>query len=92
MKKMNVRHFPERISLTLYGCRGGDKSNEGWFFLSSDEWEKFKVRLASSTDPTRSTQPNAWHEINVFSPDDFSAAIRDLRSQRYVGGCMMEPL
>ena len=50
MKKMDLRPLPERILITLYGCRGGDKSNEGWFFLNPNEWEKFKVQLACSTE------------------------------------------
>jgi hypothetical protein len=92
MKKMELHPLPERISITLYGCRGGDKSNEGWFFLNPSEWEKFKVQLACSTESRRSEQAQTWHDIEVFSPDDFDSATRDLRRQKYVGGCMMEPL
>lgn len=92
MNKMTLRPLPERISITLYGGRGGDKANEGWFFLRPDEWEKYKVKLANSTEMIRTVQPLKWHDIDVFSPDDFDAAIRDLRSQSYFGGCMMEPL
>jgi hypothetical protein len=92
MKKMDLRPLPERISITLYGGRGGDKANEGWFFLSPNEWERFKVKLANSTETIRSVQPRKWHDIDVFSSDDFDAAIRDLRGQSYFGGCMMEPL
>ena len=66
MKKMELRPLPERISITLYGCRGGDKSNEGWFFLNPDEWEEFKDRLACSTEPTRKVQAAKWHDIDVF--------------------------
>ena len=87
-----MRPPPERISITLYGGSGGDKANEGWFFLSPEEWQKYKVKLANSTTTMRAVQPKSWHDIDVFSPDDFDAAIRDLRSQKYVGGCMMEPL
>ncbi len=92
MKKMSLRPLPDRIVLTLYGSRGGDKANEGWFFLSPDEWQKFKVHLGTSTETIRTAQPKKWHDIEVFSDDDFDAAIRDLRSQSYFGGCMMEPL
>ena len=67
MKKMNLRPLPERVSITLYGGRGGDKANEGWFFLSSDQWEKFKVNLAISTETIRTLQPLKWHNIDVFS-------------------------
>jgi len=92
MKTMSLRPLPDRIAVTLYGSRGGDKANEGWFFLSPNEWEKFKVNLGTSTDTIRTAQPKKWHDIDVFSDDDFDATIRDLRSQRYSGGCMMEPL
>jgi hypothetical protein len=92
MNKMSLRPLPERISISLYGSRGGDKANEGWFFLSPDEWQKFKVNLGTSTEAIRIAQPKKWHDIEVFSDDDFDATIRDLRRQRYSGGCMMEPL
>jgi hypothetical protein len=92
MKKLNLRPLPDRISITLYDSRGGDKANEGWFFLSPAEWERFKVNLGNSSEPIRAVPPETWHDIDVFSSDDFDAAIRDLRSQRYLGGCMMEPL
>ena len=92
MNTMTLRSPPARISITLYDGRGGDKANEGWFFLSPGEWEKFKVTLANSTNTIRTVQPKSWHDIDVFSPDDLDAAIRDLRSQRYFGGCIMEPL
>jgi hypothetical protein len=92
MTRMTLRPLPERISLTLYNSPGGDKANEGWFFQSPVEWEKYKVKLANSTEGIRTVQPKPWHDIDVFSPDDFDAAIRDLRSQKYVGGCIMEPL
>jgi len=92
MQKMNLRPLPERISITLYMSRGGDKANEGWFFLSPDEWAKFKLSMGTSTETNPIAQAGRWHDINVFSDDDFGAAIRDLRGQRYVGGCMMEPL
>ena len=92
MNRMTLRPQPERISITLYGGRGGDKANEGWFFLSPGEWQKYKVKLANATSTMRAVQPKSWHEIDVYSPDDFDAAIRDLRSQKYFGGCMMEPL
>lgn len=91
MNKMTLRPLPERISITLHISRGGDKANEGWLFLGPGEWEKYKVKLADSTEGIRTDQPKPWHDIDVFSPDDFDAAIRDLRSQRYAG-CMMEPL
>ncbi len=92
MKKLTLRPLPERITVTLYGSRGGDKANEGWFFLSPEEWKKYKVKLANSTTEMRTVQPKSWHDIDVYSPDDFDAAIRDLRGQRYFGGCIMEPL
>jgi len=92
MKKLSLRPLPDRISITLYGGRGGDKANEGWFFLSPAEWDEFKVNLANGSEAIRAVQPEKWHDIDVFSPDDFDATIRDLRSQRYLGGCMMEPL
>ena len=89
---MILRPLPERISITLRTGRDGDEANEGWFFLSPDEWEKFKVKLGNGTATIRSVEPKSWHDIDVFSPDDFLAAIRDLRGQKYFGGCMMEPL
>jgi hypothetical protein len=92
MKKMDLRPLPERVSITLFSGRGGDKANEGWFFLNPDQWEEFKVKLANSSEAIRSVQRQKWHDIDVFSSDEFDAAIRDLRSQRYFGGCMMEPL
>ena len=92
MKKMDLRPLPERISITLYVCPGGDKSNEGWFFLNLNEGEKFKVQLACSTESAGMVNAEKWHDIEVFSPDDFDSATRDLRRQKYVGGCMMEPL
>ena len=92
MKKMELRPLPERILITLYCCRGGDKSIEGSFFLNPNESEKFKVQLACSTESCLSVQAEPWHDIDVFSPDDFDSATRDLRRQKYVGGCMMEPL
>ena len=92
MNKMSLRPLPERISLTFYAGRGGEKANEGWFFLSPSEWEKFKVKMENWSDTIRSVQPSKWHDIDVFSSDDFDYAIRELRSQKYFGGCMMEPL
>ena len=92
MNRMTTRPQPERIAITLYGCRGGDKGNEGWFFLNPKEWDSFKVKLANSTVGMRTVQPKPWHDIDVFSSDDFEAAIRDLRGQKYFGGCIMEPL
>jgi hypothetical protein len=92
MKKLSLRPLPDRIAISLYDSRGGDKANEGWFFLSPAEWEKFKVNLANSCETIRAVQSERWHDIDVFSSDDFDATIRDLRSQRYLGGCMMEPL
>ena len=81
MNKMTLHPLPERISLTLYNNRGGDKANEGWFFLSPAEWEKYKVKLSNSTAGFRTIQPKPWHDIDVYSPDDFDAAIRDLESE-----------
>jgi hypothetical protein len=92
MMEMSLRPLPERISITLRTGRGGDEANEGWFFLSPDEWERFKVKPGNGTATIRTVEPKSWHDIDVFSPDDFEAAIRDLRCQRYFGGCMMEPL
>jgi hypothetical protein len=92
MKPLNLRPLPDRISISLYVGRSGDKANEGWFFLNPAEWERFKVNLATSSETIRTVQPEKWHDIDVFSSDDFDAAIRALRSQRYCGGCMMEPL
>jgi hypothetical protein len=92
MNNLNLRPLPDRIAITLYGGRSGDKANEGWFFLSPAEWEKFKVDLANSSQTIRAVHHEKWHDIDVFSSDDFEAAIRALRSQRYLGGCMMEPL
>jgi hypothetical protein len=92
MKKLSLRPLPDRISINLYDNRGGNKANEGWFFLSPAEWEKLKVNLANSSETMRAVQSERWHDIDVFSSDDFDATIRDLRSQRYLGGCMMEPL
>jgi hypothetical protein len=92
MKRLSLRPLPDRISINLYSSRGGDKSNEGWFFLIPAEWDKFKVNLANTSDTIRAVQPLKWHDIDVFSSDDFDEAIRDLRSQKYLGGCMMEPL
>ncbi len=92
MKRLSLRPLPDRISINLYNSRGGDKSNEGWFFLSQAEWDKFKVNMANTSDTIRAVQPMKWHDIDVFSSDDFDETIRDLRSQKYLGGCMMEPL
>ena len=92
MNKMTMRPLPDRISITLYDSRGGDEANEGWFFLSPKEWDEFRVKLANSTVGMRTVQPKPWHNIDVFSSDDFDAAIRNLQGQRYFGGCMMEPL
>ena len=92
MNTLNLRPLPERIAITLYGSRGGDKANEGWFFKSPEEWASFQVELVDSTEMIRGVQSRKWHDIDVFSSDDFEAAIRDLRRRKYSGGCMMEPL
>ena len=63
MMKMSLRPLPERISITLRTGRGGDEANEGWFFLSPDEWERFKVKLGERDrdDPDGRAQELARH-------------------------------
>ena len=65
MMKMSLRPLPERISITLRTGRGGDEANEGWFFLSPDEWERFKVKLGNGTATIRTVEPKSWHDIDV---------------------------
>ena len=56
MMKMSLRPLPERISITLRTGQGGDEANEGWFFLSPDEWESFKVKLGNGTATIRTAR------------------------------------